>query len=116
LLEDPGGEPLKRLIGAPMETGRFLRLAIGIVAALGKLAEGFFRAQSTQPIALFFRLLGASGQLIAVRLIFAAVIDSPCHSFSRFFSGFCCIVKLINSIQHGACAGESIHQSQDRKD
>jgi serine/threonine protein kinase len=36
LFEDPGGEPLERLIGAPMETGRFLRLAIGIVAALGK--------------------------------------------------------------------------------
>src|SRR5271166_3878994 len=36
LLEDPGGEPLERLIGAPMDTGRFLRLAIGIVAALGK--------------------------------------------------------------------------------
>ena len=36
LLEDPGGEPLERLIGAPMEVGRFLRLAIGIVAALGK--------------------------------------------------------------------------------
>ena len=36
LLEDPGGEPLERLIGAPMEAGRFLRLAIGIAAALGK--------------------------------------------------------------------------------
>ena len=36
LLEDPGGEPLERLVGAPMEAGRFLRLAIGIVAALGK--------------------------------------------------------------------------------
>ncbi len=36
LLEDPGGEPLERLIGAPMDTGRFLRLAIGIVAALDK--------------------------------------------------------------------------------
>ena len=36
LLEDPGGEPLDRLIGAPMEVERFLRLAIGIVAALGK--------------------------------------------------------------------------------
>jgi hypothetical protein len=30
LLEDPGGEPLERPIGAPMEAGRFLRLAIGI--------------------------------------------------------------------------------------
>ncbi len=36
LLDDPGGEPLERLLGAPMEVGRFLRLAIGIVAALGK--------------------------------------------------------------------------------
>ena len=36
LLEDPGGEPLERLIGTPMETGRFLRIAIGIVVALGK--------------------------------------------------------------------------------
>ena len=36
LLEDPGGEPLELLNGAPMEAGRFLRLAIGIGAALGK--------------------------------------------------------------------------------
>jgi PAS domain S-box-containing protein len=36
LLEDPGGEPLARLIGTPMETGRFLRLAVDLVAALGK--------------------------------------------------------------------------------
>jgi hypothetical protein len=28
VLEDAGGEPLERLIGAPMETGRFLHLAI----------------------------------------------------------------------------------------
>jgi len=36
MLEDSGGEPLERLVGAPMEAGRFLSLAIGIVAALGK--------------------------------------------------------------------------------
>ncbi|CAE6867946.1 Serine/threonine-protein kinase PknD [Paraburkholderia aspalathi] len=36
LLEDHGGEPLSRLLGAPTEVGRFLRLAIGIVAALSK--------------------------------------------------------------------------------
>ena len=35
LLEDPGGEPLVRLIDGPMEVERFLRLAIGIVTALG---------------------------------------------------------------------------------
>src|SRR5208337_3478855 len=36
LLEDPGGEPLNRLVGEPMEVGRFLHLAIGIAAAIGK--------------------------------------------------------------------------------
>ena len=39
VLEDTGGEPLDRLLGAPMEVGGFLRLAIGIAAALGKLHQ-----------------------------------------------------------------------------
>jgi PAS domain S-box-containing protein len=37
VLEDPGGEPIERLLGAPMGVARFLRFAIGIAAALGKL-------------------------------------------------------------------------------
>ena len=36
LLEDPGGEPLEWLVGGPIEPGGFLRLAIGIAAAIGK--------------------------------------------------------------------------------
>src|SRR6266699_5156711 len=36
VLEDPGGQPLDRELGVPMETGKLLRLAIGIAAALGK--------------------------------------------------------------------------------
>jgi PAS domain S-box-containing protein len=36
VLEDPGSEPLGRLLGAPLELGRFLRLAIRITSALGK--------------------------------------------------------------------------------
>src|SRR5262245_8626924 len=39
LLEDPGGEPLSRLLGAPMEMGDVLRLAVSIVAALSKLHQ-----------------------------------------------------------------------------
>lgn len=35
VLEDPGGEPLARYLGTPMETEHFLRVAIGIAAALG---------------------------------------------------------------------------------
>src|SRR5215510_7656709 len=39
VLEDSGGEPLDRLLGAPMEMGRFLRLAVGIAVAVGKLHQ-----------------------------------------------------------------------------
>jgi serine/threonine protein kinase len=39
LLEDHGGEPLDRLVGRPMEMGRFLRFAAGLSAALRQLHE-----------------------------------------------------------------------------
>jgi PAS domain S-box-containing protein len=39
LLEDPGGEPLDGLLGAPMEVGSFLRLAISTATALGKVHQ-----------------------------------------------------------------------------
>ncbi|WP_407156622.1 AAA family ATPase [Bradyrhizobium sp. STM 3557] len=39
VLDDPGGEPLDRFLCGPMEIGRFLRLAIAITSALGKLHQ-----------------------------------------------------------------------------
>jgi serine/threonine protein kinase len=39
VLDDPGGEPLASLIGAPMEVGGFLPLAIRIAGALGKVHQ-----------------------------------------------------------------------------
>jgi PAS domain S-box-containing protein len=39
VLDDPGGVPLERLLGTPMEITSFLRLAIGIAKALGKVHE-----------------------------------------------------------------------------
>ena len=39
VLEDVNGEPLENLLGSPMEMGRFLNLAIGITAAVGKLHQ-----------------------------------------------------------------------------
>jgi predicted ATPase/signal transduction histidine kinase/GAF domain-containing protein len=39
VLEDPGGEPLDRTLGTPMEVGSFLRLAIGVVTALGNVHD-----------------------------------------------------------------------------
>ena len=40
ILESPGGEPLYGLVGSPMEVGQFLRIAIGLSAALRGLHEG----------------------------------------------------------------------------
>ena len=39
LFEDPGGEPLDRLVGTPMELGQFLRVAIGLAVALGHVHQ-----------------------------------------------------------------------------
>src|SRR3984893_11551452 len=39
VLEDPGGVPLDRMVGAPMELGQFLRLAIGLSAALCRVHQ-----------------------------------------------------------------------------
>ena len=39
ILEDPGGEPLDRFMGRPLELARFLRFAAGLAVALGKLHQ-----------------------------------------------------------------------------
>jgi PAS domain S-box-containing protein len=39
VLKDPGGEPLHRLLGPPMEVERFLRLAVALSGVLGRLHE-----------------------------------------------------------------------------
>jgi PAS domain S-box-containing protein len=39
ILQDPGGEPLDRLLGKPMELSRFLRFAVGLATALGELHQ-----------------------------------------------------------------------------
>ena len=45
LIADPGGEPLSRLLGRPWEIPSFLRVAISLASALGRLHE---RASSTK--------------------------------------------------------------------
>jgi len=49
ILEDPGGEPLDRLLGQPMEVSRFLRFAVGLAAALSKLHQRGFIHKDIKP-------------------------------------------------------------------
>src|SRR5215471_10594691 len=61
VLEDPGGEPLDRFLGQPMEVGRFLRLAIGIALALSQLHGRGLIHKDVKPAHVFVN--GATGQV-----------------------------------------------------
>src|SRR5713226_1281940 len=61
VLEDPGGEPLDRSLGAPMEVGRFLRLAIGIARALGNVHQRGLVHREITPANIL--VTGANGEV-----------------------------------------------------
>src|SRR3984893_17111097 len=61
VLEDPGGEPLDRMLGAPMETGSFLHLAIGVATALGNLHQRGLVHKEIKPANILVN--GASGEV-----------------------------------------------------
>src|SRR5215813_12159855 len=61
VLEDAGGEPLERLLGVPMEAGRFLHLAIPVAAALGKLHQRGLVHKDIKPANIL--LNGATGEV-----------------------------------------------------
>src|SRR5262245_57982607 len=60
ILADPGGEPLDRLLGSPLELTPFLRLAIGLSAALGRLQGRGLIHKDVKPAHVLVD--GASGQ------------------------------------------------------
>ncbi|KJK17234.1 histidine kinase [Burkholderiaceae bacterium 16] len=47
--EDDGCKPLERLLDAPMDSGTFLRLAIGIASALGEVHQGGLVHKDVKP-------------------------------------------------------------------
>jgi len=49
VLEDPGGEPLDRLLGLPMELRAFLRFAAALATALGQMHECGFSHKEIKP-------------------------------------------------------------------
>ena len=73
VLDDAESEPLDRLLGVPMEVGRFLRLAIGIAVALGKLHQRGLVHKDIKPVNILVN--GATGDVrltgfgIASRLV-----------------------------------------------
>ena len=87
VLEDVGGEPLDRLLGAPMEVGRFLRLAIAIAAAVGKLHQRGLVHKDIKPANILVN--GATGEVrltgfgIASRLGARAPVASPSRDDRR---------------------------------
>ncbi|WP_408734127.1 trifunctional serine/threonine-protein kinase/ATP-binding protein/sensor histidine kinase [Paraburkholderia bannensis] len=51
--DDPGGEPLAQRLGAPLETGYFLAIAIGIAAALDKFHRRGLVHKDLKPAHIF---------------------------------------------------------------
>src|SRR5215471_12687287 len=54
VLEDEGGVPLDRLLGAPIEVGRFLQLAIAVSFALGRLHQCGLVHKDIKPANILF--------------------------------------------------------------
>jgi serine/threonine protein kinase len=61
VLTDPGGEPLERLLGPPMALPPFLRLAVGLAAALRQMHGRGLVHKDLKPAHVFVN--GATGQV-----------------------------------------------------
>jgi hypothetical protein len=68
VLEDPGGEPLDRLLGRPLETAQFLRIAIPLVVAL-RLAHEQASYTRTSNQQMFWLTSLAAGHGLHVSLL-----------------------------------------------
>ena len=61
VLEDPGGELLGELLDAPMDVGRFLRLAVGVAASVGKMHKRGLIHKDIKPLNILVNI--ASGEV-----------------------------------------------------
>lgn len=63
LLDDPGGEPLERLIGAPMDIDTFLRLAIDIAKVLSEAHSSGLIHKDVKPANIFVNCANGRARL-----------------------------------------------------
>jgi PAS domain S-box-containing protein len=63
VLEDPGGEPLERLLGKPMEVQSFLPLAMGIATAIGKVHQRGLVHKDLKPAHILVNCAGGQARL-----------------------------------------------------
>ncbi|MBP2238552.1 putative ATPase [Sinorhizobium kostiense] len=64
VLEDPGGEPLARLLDGPMDVGNSLRIAIGLASTLRKVHERGFVHKDINPANILVNGAGDEVRLI----------------------------------------------------
>ena len=77
LLGDSGAEPLERLIGAPMEIETFLRLAIGIAAALAKAHSRGLLHKDIKPANILVQSAGGAARLTGFGIASRLTSDRP---------------------------------------
>jgi PAS domain S-box-containing protein len=63
VLEDPGGELLSAYAGSPMEVERFLRIAVGVAAALGKVHQHGLIHKDIKPANILVNIASGEVQL-----------------------------------------------------
>jgi PAS domain S-box-containing protein len=87
LFEDPGGEPLEALIGAPMQVDHFLRLAVGITSALGKAHQRGLVHKDVKPSNILVNLATGEVRLTGFGIASRLPRERPAADAIEFVSG-----------------------------